>query len=83
MGATATGNPASGTFAVGDLLVTQDGKVKVCTNATGQGTWSTGFVATAAAVTGARDNPESALKNRLAALATLGIITDSTTTTAP
>ena len=83
VGATATGNPASGTFAVGDLLVTQDGKVKVCTNATGQGTWSTGFVATAAAVTGARDNPESALKNLLAALATLGIITDSTTTTAP
>ena len=30
-------------------------------------------------VTGARDDPEAALKNLLTALATLGLITDSTT----
>ena len=45
VGATVSGNPASGTFAVGDLLVTQDGKVKVCTAASGQGTWVTQTVA--------------------------------------
>ena len=79
VGATASGNPASGTFAVGDLLVTQDGTVKVCTNATGQGTWSTSAVAAGTAVTGVRNSGEGALKSLLTALATLGIITDSTT----
>jgi len=32
-------------------------------------------------ITGARDDPEQALANLLAALATLGLITDSTTAT--
>lgn len=39
VGATTTGAPASGTFAVGDVVVAQDGHVFVCTVAGTPGTW--------------------------------------------
>jgi len=39
-GATASGAPASGTFAVGDLVVDQTGKLWVCTVAGTPGTWA-------------------------------------------
>lgn len=39
VGATATGAPASGTFAVGDFVVDQTGKMWVCTGAGTPGTW--------------------------------------------
>ena len=48
VGATATGAPASGTFAVGDFVITQDGSVYICTGAGSPGTW--------AAVTGGGGN---------------------------
>jgi hypothetical protein len=40
VGATASGAPASGTFAVGDLIIDQTGKVWVCTGAGTPGTWA-------------------------------------------
>ena len=39
VGATASGAPASGTFAVGDFVIDQTGKVWVCTVAGTPGTW--------------------------------------------
>jgi hypothetical protein len=39
VGATASGAPASGTFAVGDFVIDQTGKVYVCTVAGSPGTW--------------------------------------------
>jgi hypothetical protein len=39
VGGTASGAPASGTFAVGDYIITQDGHVFVCTTAGSPGTW--------------------------------------------
>lgn len=39
VGATASGAPISGTFAVGDWVVTQDGKMWICTAAGTPGTW--------------------------------------------
>lgn len=39
VGATTSGAPASGTFAVGDLIIDQTGKVYVCTVAGTPGTW--------------------------------------------
>ncbi len=39
VGATATGAPASGTFAVGDYVIAQDGGIYVCTVAGSPGTW--------------------------------------------
>lgn len=39
-GATASGSPASGTFAVGDFVIDQTGKVWVCTSAGSPGTWA-------------------------------------------
>lgn len=39
VGATASGAPASGTFAVGDVIVDQTGKLFVCTVAGTPGTW--------------------------------------------
>lgn len=39
VGGTATTSPASGTFAVGDYVVTADGKMFVCTVAGSPGTW--------------------------------------------
>jgi len=40
VGATASGAPASGTFAVGDFVITQDGSIYVCTVAGTPGTWA-------------------------------------------
>lgn len=40
VGATASGAPASGTFAVGDFVIDQTGKVYVCTTAGTPGTWT-------------------------------------------
>lgn len=40
VGATASGAPASGTFAVGDFCIDQSGKVFVCTAAGTPGTWA-------------------------------------------
>jgi hypothetical protein len=40
VGATTSGAPASGTFAVGDFVITQDGSVYVCTAAGTPGTWT-------------------------------------------
>ena len=40
VGATATGAPTSGTFAVGDFVITQDGSVYICTGAGSPGTWT-------------------------------------------
>jgi hypothetical protein len=40
VGATATGAPTSGTFAVGDFVITQDGSVYICTGAGSPGTWA-------------------------------------------
>lgn len=40
VGGTASGAPASGTFAVGDFVIDQTGKVYVCTVAGSPGTWS-------------------------------------------
>jgi hypothetical protein len=39
VGATTSGHPTSGTFAVGDYVVAQDGHVWVCTGAGTSGTW--------------------------------------------
>lgn len=40
VGATLTGAPASGTHAVGDVVVTHDGNIWVCTTAGTPGTWT-------------------------------------------
>jgi hypothetical protein len=40
VGATASGAPASGTFAVGDFVIDQTGKVFICTVAGTPGTWA-------------------------------------------
>jgi hypothetical protein len=40
VGGTASGAPATGTFAVGDFVIDQTGKVYVCTTAGSPGTWS-------------------------------------------
>jgi len=40
VGATASGAPGSGTFAVGDFVVAQNGKIWVCTSAGSPGTWA-------------------------------------------
>jgi len=40
VGGTTTGAPASGTFAVGDFVITQDGALYICTVAGSPGTWS-------------------------------------------
>jgi hypothetical protein len=40
VGATASGAPASGTFAVGDFVITHAGEVYVCTTAGTPGTWA-------------------------------------------
>lgn len=40
VGATASGAPGSGTFAVGDFIIDQSGKVYVCTVAGSPGTWA-------------------------------------------
>jgi len=40
VGATASGAPASGTFAIGDFIIARDGKVWVCTTAGTPGTWT-------------------------------------------
>jgi hypothetical protein len=40
VGATASAAPASGTFAVGDFVIDQTGKVFVCTSAGTPGTWT-------------------------------------------
>src|SRR5208283_497039 len=40
VGGTASGAPASGTFAVGDYVVDQTGKMWVCTVAGSPGTWT-------------------------------------------
>lgn len=39
VGATTSGSPASGTFSVGDWVVTQDGRIWICTTAGTPGTW--------------------------------------------
>lgn len=55
VGGTTTGHPVTGTFALGDFVVTQDGVVWVCTTAGTPGTWTNpdGSNATASAtVTG-------------------------------
>ena len=54
VGGTTTGAPVSGTFAVGDFVVTHDAHVIVCTTAGSPGTWTDQTGATAAStVTGA------------------------------
>ena len=40
VGATASGAPASGTFAVGDWCIAQDGHIWICTVAGTPGTWT-------------------------------------------
>ena len=40
VGATASGAPASGTFAMGDFVIDQTGKVWICTTAGSPGTWT-------------------------------------------
>lgn len=40
VGGTTSGAPASGTFAVGDFVVTQDGSIYICTVAGSPGTWA-------------------------------------------
>lgn len=40
VGGTTTGAPASGTFALGDYVVTEDGNIYVCTTAGSPGTWT-------------------------------------------
>lgn len=40
VGATASGAPGSGTFAVGDFVIDQTGKVWICTGAGSPGTWT-------------------------------------------
>lgn len=42
VGATASGAPSSGTFAVGDFVIDQAGKLWICTTAGTPGTWSAG-----------------------------------------
>ena len=54
VGGTTTGSPSTGTFAVGDFVVTQDAHVIICTVAGTPGTWTDQTGATAAStVTGA------------------------------
>ena len=40
VGATASGAPASGTFAIGDFIIDRTGKVYICTTAGSPGTWT-------------------------------------------
>lgn len=40
VGATTSGAPASGTFAVGDVVVSRDGAIYICTTAGSPGTWT-------------------------------------------
>ncbi len=40
VGGTSTSSPASGTFAVGDFVITQDAHIFVCTSAGSPGTWA-------------------------------------------
>jgi len=40
VGGTTTGAPVAGTFAVGDYVVAQDGKIHICTVAGSPGTWT-------------------------------------------
>lgn len=56
VGATASGAPASGTFAIGDFIIDQTGKVFICTVAGTPGTWvqaGAGAVASVFSRTGA------------------------------
>lgn len=41
VGGTTSGAPASGTFAVGDFVIGQDGSISICTTAGSPGTWRT------------------------------------------
>jgi hypothetical protein len=53
VGATSSGAPASGTFAIGDFIIARDGKVWVCTTAGSPGTWTqAGNSGTVTSVTG-------------------------------
>lgn len=59
VGATASGAPASGTFAVGDYIIEQTGKIYVCTVAGTPGTWTQiggGGVTDHGALTGLADD---------------------------
>lgn len=49
VGATASTSPASGTFAVGDFIVTQTGAMWICTGAGTPGTWTQVIAGSAAA----------------------------------
>lgn len=40
VGATVAGAPASGTFAVGDYIIAQNGTIWICTTAGTPGTWT-------------------------------------------
>jgi len=41
VGGTASGAPASGTFAIGDFVIDRTGKIYICTTAGSPGTWNT------------------------------------------
>ena len=58
-----------------------DGQVLMIDPDTHVPAWSAAFPDAPVEVTGARDDPEGALASLLSALATLGLITDSTTET--
>jgi hypothetical protein len=95
VGGTATGHPTTGTFAVGDFVVTQDAHVIVCTTAGTPGTWTDitaglapkanpTFTSPANTITGALSTvvdpyAQAVLTSIIAALTTLGLALNGTT----
>jgi hypothetical protein len=82
VGGTASVAPTTGTFAVGDYVVTQDGKIWVCTSAGTPGTWTQvggagGSVATDAIFDAAGDLVQGTGANTSARLARGSSFTDS------
>ena len=75
-GATASGAPTTGTFAVGDYVVDQTGKVYVCTVAGTPGTWVTGASSFSAGTTGL--TPSSATTGAITLAGTLAVANGGT-----
>lgn len=88
VGATTSGAPVAGTFAVGDFIIAENGHIFVCTTAGSPGTWtdvggsgapvSSVFTRTGAVVAAANDYSYSQIANSAAAIA-ISNLADPTT----